>query len=188
MGRPTKFRKRYIQDMIDFFDIAPQRKEVMKVTTEYNKDGTPRKSSEEWKYIPNQMPTIYGFAKSIKVDYTTVYRWAESGEDDVTSEDKLNKNLMTPTDVDSAKAINAFCKAYKTAKAGQQEFLMAIGLSGAAPASAYIFTAKNVTGMRDKVEQEVSIRQVKPLLDNLKLHDVHNNNSYEESSQLDEKN
>lgn len=174
--------------MIDFFDIAPQRKEVMKVTTEYNKDGTPRKSSEEWKYIPNQLPTIYGFAKHIKVAYTTVYRWAESGQDEVTSEDKLKKQLMTPKDEEIRKQISEFSNAYKTAKAAQQEFLMAIGLSGAAPASAYIFTAKNVTAMRDKVEQEVSVRQVRPLLENLKVLHVYDNNGDYQGRQLDEAN
>jgi hypothetical protein len=173
MARPTKFKKRYIQDMIDFFDIAPQRKEVMKITTEYNKDGTPRKSSEEWKYIPNQLPTIYGFAKSIKVAYWTVWNWAEKGEDEeLESKMKSLKQGVSSDVIEEAALLREFSKTYKTAKAAQQEFLMAIGLSGAAPSSAYIFTAKNVTKMRDKVEQEVSIRQVKPLLDNLKLDNV----------------
>jgi hypothetical protein len=65
---------------------------------------------------------------------------------------------------------------------------MAIGLSGAAPSSAYIFTAKNVTKMRDKVEQDVTVKQVKPLLDNLKLENVHDNNSNEEGRGPDETN
>lgn len=61
-----------------------------------------------------------------------------------------------------------FSKAYKTCKQQQKDFLMDNGLIGASPASAYIFTAKNVAGMRDKVEQDVNVREVKPLLDNLR--------------------
>ena len=62
---------------------------------------------------------------------------------------------------------------------------MEIGLAGAAPPSAYIFTAKNVTSMRDKVESDVTVRQVKPLLDNLKPSYVHDNDSDEEGRSTD---
>jgi hypothetical protein len=61
-----------------------------------------------------------------------------------------------------------FCKAYKTCKSQQQDFLMDNGLIGASPASAFIFTAKNVTKMRDKVENDIKVTEVKPLLDNLR--------------------
>jgi hypothetical protein len=184
MGRPTKFKKRFIQDIKDFFDVPPMRKEVMETITEYNKDGTPRKTAEKWKYLPNKMPTIYGFAKSIGVDYWTVWNWAEKGEDeDLEKKMKNLKHGVASTAVEAAANIRAFSKAYKTAKAAQQEFLMEIGLAGAAPPAAYIFTAKNVTPMRDKVENDVNVRQVKPLLDNLNLDNVYNNNSDEEGSQ-----
>ena len=47
-------------------------------------------------------------------------------------------------------------KSYKEAKEVQKEFLMANGLVGASPPAAYIFTAKNVTDMKDKQEVEHS--------------------------------
>lgn len=182
-GRPTKFKKRYIKDLIDFFDGEVMRKELMEVVDEFDKDGNIKKSAKKYKYMPNKLPTIYGFAKKIGVDYTTVYRWAESGQDEVSFEDKLKKQLITPKDVHIAKEISDFSKAYRTAKAAQQEFLMEVGLTGVTPPAAYIFTAKNITGMRDKVEQDVTIKQVKPLLDNLSLANVYNNDSDEEGSE-----
>ena len=58
------------------------------------------------------------------------------------------------------------------------------GLNGASPSAGYIFTAKNVTKMRDKVESDITVRQVKPLLDHLNLN-VHDNNSDEEGRSTD---
>lgn len=161
--------------MKKFFASAPMRKEVMEVVTEFNKDGTQKKTAEKYKYMPNKMPTIFGFAKKIKVDYVTVLRWAEKGEDEKTFEEKVMKSVVYKEDVELQKNLQLFCHTYKHCKAAQQEFLMEIGLAGAAPPSAYIFTAKNVTSMRDKVEQDITHRAVKPLLDNLRIDTVKNN-------------
>lgn len=181
-GRPTKFKARYIEDIKKFFNTAPMRKEVMEVVTEFNKDGTQKKTAEKYKYMPNKMPTIFGFAKKIKCDYTTVYAWAEKGEDEDIEKMLANKDGVSSDAIKLASDLKLFSKAYKHCRAAQQEFLMEIGLAGAAPSAAYIFTAKNVTSMRDKVESDVTVRQVKPLLDNLKPSYVHDNNSDEESS------
>lgn len=180
-GAPTKFKKRYIKDMIDFFNGEAMRKEIMEVVTEYNKDGKPRKTAEKFKYMPNKLPTIYGFAKKIGVDYTTVYRWAEKGDDEDNEKQLSSKDGVSSKAIELAADLKLFCKAYKTAKAAQQEFLMEIGLAGAAPPSAYIFTAKNMTPMRDKVESEVTHKVVKPLLEFLTPDHVHDNNGDEES-------
>jgi len=170
-GRPTLFRKEYIEGIKEFFNREPMRKEVMETITEYNSAGEPRKTAEKYKYIPNKLPTIYQYAKHIGVDYWTVWNWAEKGEDeDDTLLDKLAKrDGVKVEDVELAEDLRKFSKAYKDAKAAQQEFLMEIGLAGAAPPAAYIFTAKNITPMRDKIEQEVTHREVKPLLEHLAL-------------------
>lgn len=161
-GRPSKFKKRYIQDMSDFFDVEPMRKEVMAESSKPNGEV-----SKTYKYVPNYLPTLIRFAKSINVDYVTVYRWATTGD----SEELPDADGMKGVAGNKLKekdGMRAFCKAYKTAKQKQEDFLIQGGLAGAIPASAFIFTAKNITTMRDKVEQEIKITEVKPLLDNLR--------------------
>jgi len=162
-GRPSKFKKRYIKDMIEFFDIEPTRKELMKTTT---KNGN--EISNEYKLVANRFPTIVKFAKSIDVDYTTVYRWAHSGDDERVGKALKTNSGMTKERINELSGMAEFCKAYKTCKQQQQDFLMDNGLIGASPASAFIFTAKNVTKMRDKVENDIKVTEVKPLLDNLR--------------------
>jgi len=176
-GRPTKFRKEFTAELIKFFDIEPTRKEVMETVTEFNSHGEAKKTAEKFKHIPNKFPTLIQFAKKIKVSYWSLQYWAEKGSD-YNIDRKLAKNEgLSAKEIDMMKELSHFSKAYKSAKELQQDFLMQNGLMGASPASAYIFTAKNVTKMRDKVEQDVSIRQVKPLLDNLKVNGVQHNDS-----------
>jgi hypothetical protein len=127
-GRPTKYKKEYCTDLVKFFSIEPYKNEVSEFVKEYYKDGTLKKESEKLKIVPSRLPTLFGFSRSISVDYTTVYRWSEKYE--------------------------RFRNAYNAAKELQKEFLMAIGLAGAAPPASYIFTAKNITDMRDKQEVE----------------------------------
>ena len=170
-GRPSKFKKRYIADMIKFFSIDPERKEVMETLREVGKDGEVRKMSDKFKYVPNKFPTISKFAQKIGVEYRTVLRWAEEGLDDteeiVMSEGEVK--ILSVAEQERQKDLQQFCHTYKRCKVLQKDFLIQIGLSGAAPSAAFIFTAKNVTDMRDKVESEVSHRIVKPLLENLQL-------------------
>ncbi len=181
-GRPTKFRKEFTAEMIKFFNIEPTRKEIMETVTEYGKDGVPRKTAEKWKHVPNKFPTLVQFAKHIKVAYWSLQNWADKGADP-RIEAKMAKNEgLSTKEVQTMKNLQEFSKAYKQAKAMQQDFLMQNGLIGSSPAAAYIFTAKNVTSMRDKVEQDVTMRQVRPLLENLKTHGVYDNNSNEEDS------
>ena len=170
-GSPSKFKKRYIADMIKFFSIEPERKESMETMREVGADGKMRKMSEKYKYVPNKFPTILKFAKKIGVDYLTVYRWAEEGKDEGDDEDTSEGTvkIITKEQQEHKENLKQFCKAYKTTKALQKDFLIHVGLSGASPSAFAIFTAKNVTDMRDKVESEVSHRIVKPLLENLQL-------------------
>ncbi len=153
-GRPTKFRGEFIQQLIDFFSIEPYTKELMEEVKEYYKDGELKKESTKYKHIPSKLPTLYQFSKKIGVSYSTVYRWAEKGEDQENIEEL--KGEYTDSQLEEIKQhreqIKEFCNAYKEAKELQKEFLISIGLSGAAPSPAFIFTAKNITDMRDKQE------------------------------------
>jgi hypothetical protein len=168
-GRPTKFQANFIEEIVAYFDIEPYRKEVMETSTEYGKDGDVRSTSEKYKHIPNTFPTLLGFAMEKKLNYATLRRWAEKGEDPKLEEKLANKVTFSSKDLELAKNLRQFSEAYKTAKERQESFLIQLGLSGAAPSAAFIFTAKNTTKMRDKIEQEVTHRTVKPLLDNLIL-------------------
>lgn len=156
-GRPTKFRKEFIEKMIDFFNVEPIRKEIMAESSKPNGEV-----SKTYKYVPNYLPTLIRFAKSIDVDFATVYRWS--------TKEELPENFKELPKAKQQELLDmqGFCNAYKHAKQAQEDFLIQGGLSGAMPASAFIFTAKNVSSMRDKVEQEIKITEVKPLLDNLR--------------------
>ena len=143
--------------MIEFFDVEPMRKEVMGESSKPNGEV-----SKTYKYVPNYLPTLIRFAKSIDVDYTTVYRWAMEGDSEEI------KGEMSEAKRKHKQLLRDFCNAYKHSKQAQEDFLIQGGLAGAMPASAFIFTAKNITTMRDKVEQEIKVTEVKPLLDNLR--------------------
>lgn len=179
-GRPSKFKKRYIQDLVDFFDAEPMRKEIMKETT---KNGG--EVSKEYKYVPNYFPTLVRFAKSIDVDYWTCWNWATNGDKLLSGKDMGH---LTPKKVEELGYMAEFSKAYKHAKAQQEDFLIQNGLAGSSPSAAFIFTAKNVTSMRDKVEQDVRVTEVKPLLDNLRKNGIPNNHQHGQSSGPDETN
>jgi len=158
-GRPSKFKPEYIKNVIDFFSIEPYKKELTEYSKEYFSDGRLKRESEKYKHMPNKLPTLYGFSREIKVAYSTVYRWAEKGEDDLVITDEMRAKY-TESELEqiklNAEQIKEFCNAYKEAKELQKEFLISIGLAGAAPAPFAIFTAKNVTDMRDKTETDVT--------------------------------
>lgn len=121
MGRPTKYKPQYCQELIDYFLVEPT-KEV-EITTRL-KNGTEIYKNEE---RPNNFPFFSAFARKIGVSMDTMDKW----------QDRFPE----------------FAEAYKTAKALQKEFLIENGLKGLYNATAYIFTAKNITDMRDQVDQ-----------------------------------
>lgn len=95
----------------------------------------------EYETVPNDLPTFAKFARKIGVNGDTLVSWA-----------KKNKE---------------FTAAYNMAKELQKEFLVDNGLAGLYPPASFIFTAKNVTDMRDKTETDVNVREVKPILGGL---------------------
>jgi hypothetical protein len=131
-GRPSKYKPEYCEAIENFFDIEPW-KEVE--VTHKNKKG------DEWTTYERQavpMPTFHGFAKSIGVNGDTVVEWA-TGTDD-------KGNLRHPD----------FSAAYKRAKEFQKWFLIENGLNSLYNATFAIFTAKNITDMRDAQEMKLS--------------------------------
>ena len=183
-GRPSKFDPKYTKELVKFFDVEPYKRVVSESSKEFFADGKPKKESVKYKLLPNKLPTLYSFSRKIKIDFSTIWRWANKGETDEIEkkidEAILNGGVKTET-MDRLKDLNDFCKAYKEAKELQKEFLISIGLSGAANAPFAIFTAKNVTDMRDN--SVITHNLPKPLLDN-----VHSNNGTEKDTGAEEEN
>lgn len=128
IGRPTKYRPEFCQILIDFFDIEPYDKIEL---PHYQSDGKTIKW-KDYKLIPARMPSLLKFAKSINVDYKTIYNWVDKGHNSFQEE---------------------FFQAFTFAKEIRKYWLIDLGLSGLTPPLSYKFTAINVTDMRDKVEE-----------------------------------
>ena len=92
---------------------------------------------------PNELPTFAKFARKIGVNGDTIVAWT-----------KKHKK---------------FSAAYNMAKELQKEFLVDNGLAGLYPPASFIFTAKNVTDMKDKTETDItSGGKPIPLLNNVR--------------------
>lgn len=90
-------------------------------------------------------PTLAGFAASISVSRETLHDWATAKGAD--------GSLRNPQ----------FSDAYKKAKDMQEQNLVKGALTGVYNSTFAIFTAKNVLGWRDKVEQEITGKDGGPL-------------------------
>jgi hypothetical protein len=75
IGRPTKYKPEYCQDIVAFFDIEPYN-EVIEITT--YKDGT---TKENKKFIACDLPTFEGFCKKIKIHIDSLYEWQKIYKD-----------------------------------------------------------------------------------------------------------
>ena len=89
---------------------------------------TGKNEYEKDEYIdkPNPVPFFSKFARVIGVHVDTLNEWC--------------------------KVYPEFSEAYNTCKDIQKEFLIGNGLSGLYPPASFIFTAKNITDMRDSQE------------------------------------
>ncbi len=74
-GRPTRYKAKFCQALIDFFDIEPwEEREIP-----HYKAGDV--SWTDIKLLPVRMPTLRKFAKSIGVSYVTVYAWTKKHDE-----------------------------------------------------------------------------------------------------------
>jgi len=128
-GQPTKYKPAFCQQLIDFFDVEPwEEREIP-----HYKGG-----EVVWtdiKLLPERMPTLRKFAKSIKVGISTVYGWIDE-----------KHGSYQPK----------FSYAFMCAKDIRKDWLIDLGLSGQAPPASFKFVAVNCTDMRDKIETELS--------------------------------
>ena len=70
-GRPSKYNKKYCEEIIKFFDVEHVRVITETITT---KKGD---IIEKEKEVANPLPTIEAFAHSIKVNKSTIHEWVK---------------------------------------------------------------------------------------------------------------
>jgi hypothetical protein len=71
VGRPTKYDKKYCEDVMKFFNIEPHFETPVTITY---KDGT---TKEEIKLIPSDLPTLASFASNIGIHRDTLNQWTK---------------------------------------------------------------------------------------------------------------
>ena len=114
-------------DQILKFFSGPKNETIVKSVT----TGKNEYEKTEYMRVAKELPTFAKFARKIGVNGDTIVEWAKKHEE--------------------------FTAAYNMAKELQKEFLVDNGLGGLYPPASFIFTAKNITDMRDK--QEVDTRK-----------------------------
>lgn len=125
-GRPTKWAPEINDMIVEFFSAEPNR-EVERVN---------RKTGAAYsELVPNPLPHLSAFAREIGVSHDTLCEWAKE---------------------ENREKYPGFSEAYKKAKQLQKEFLIENGLNGLYNPAFAIFTAKNITDMRDRQEHELS--------------------------------
>jgi len=129
VGRPTVYQDTFPDMMIEFFSQPPTREVV-------NRDA---KGNEHTQTLPGVFPTLARFATNIGVTKHTLHDWATA------------KNIET-----GELTHPEFSDAYKKAKDLQEANLIEGTIGNAYNSTFAIFTAKNVLGWRDKIEQEIT--------------------------------
>ena len=132
VGRPTKYKLEHCQRLIDFFDIDPYEEREI---PHYDKKTGEIVVWTDYKRMPNKLPTLRDFAKSIKVNISNVYEW-------------LNK--------ESSAFQSEFRDAFIQAKDIRKWFLIQNGLQGLYPPATFAYVASNITNMVNKQTQELS--------------------------------
>jgi hypothetical protein len=75
MGRPTKYKPEYCQELIEFFSMPPYREIAETITY---KDGTKKETT---KLVPNNLPFLFEFAHKIGVETKTLDNWTKEHPD-----------------------------------------------------------------------------------------------------------
>lgn len=132
LGRPTKYDPIFCEKIIKYFKVNPY------VTKKIITTGKNDYHKESFQMVANRMPRFDRFADSIGVNPDTVVEWANKRFPDG---HMLAGQLVHPE----------FTAAYKRAKELQKWFLIENGLVGLFNPRFAIFTAENITDMKQKV-------------------------------------
>lgn len=128
-GRPTSYRPRYLQKMVDYFN-RPAEEMVQKINEE-----TGEISHE---FVVNDLPTRAGFACELGIPSITIKNWATNVDKD--------GQLLNPE----------FAQAYILAKDYQQNILVNNTLKGHYQPSFAKFVAQNLLDWSDKKDITVT--------------------------------
>jgi len=71
MGRPTKYKPEYCEDIIKYFNVEPYTENEITVTKKNGETYTKKIAT------PNDLPLICGFAQSIDVCTDTINEWTK---------------------------------------------------------------------------------------------------------------
>lgn len=128
-GRPTDWRPEYNDELVKFFSVEPNREVEV---NHRSKDG---KEWTTYELRANKLPKFHEFASHINVNQDTLNEWQKP---------------------ENVKKYPGFSEAYKKAKELQKWMLIENALQSLYHPTFSIFTAKNITDMRDVVKQEHS--------------------------------
>lgn len=160
--RPTKYKKEYCQKLIKFFNRKPYKSVLVK------KGVSEKGTKDEYELIANDLPFFSKFEIEEGLGIGRLNKWYKK-------RDKNNKYEFPE-----------FRQAYKKAKALQEMFLINNGLAGRYNSTFAIFTAKNITSMRDQNNLDITTGG-KPLLGGKSNVSNSNNNSNQKTSKTKQK-
>lgn len=135
-GRPSLYKPEYCDQIIAFFD-QPKTRQILKSHTTGKNDY----EKDEYITVPNELPTISKFARSIKVSKSTIYEWAKEHKE-------FSDTLQEVSEL------------YK-------EFLNDNALAGYYNPIYSKFVAINTTDMKDKQETEITDKTFETMLANM---------------------
>ena len=144
-GRPTKYKPQYAEEMIKFFDCVKFNRVVKSEKTTIKSNGT-KEIWTEYMYQTNDLPTFAKFARKIGVSHDALADWVDvKWPKDYEKKELAGKHKYPE-----------FSEAYNSCKQLQKEFLIDNAIKGFIPPATYIFTAKNISDMRDKQEVDLT--------------------------------
>lgn len=97
----------------------------------YESDTSGSNANEKFINIPAQMPSLFRWCQKIGITHKTMLNWSEEYPE--------------------------FLQSLEIAKQIQKEWIIRVGQSGLGSSSFIQFVAKNVTDMKDKVENDITV-------------------------------
>ena len=137
IGRPSKYKPEYCEDIVKYFEVPPQQ---VIYKESYFPDG--KLKSKDPITLACQLPTLQGYANSIKVHVDTMIEWCKEHKE--------------------------FSEAYARAKQLQEQIWLINGMSGLYNSQFAQFFGTNCLGYKTKVEQDINAnitQTIKPILD-----------------------
>lgn len=153
-GRPTKYKKRYAKEMLEYFQ-SKSGSELKKEVIEEQFSPSGKVKMQKYKVFGSDLPFFYDFADQIGVHDETLLNWSRAMVKVKNSAGKVIREEHKHPE---------FFVAYKKCREIVKKILIKNGLQGLYNSNFAMFVAKNVTDMRD--QHEVIVEEKKILIDN----------------------